>query len=807
MHRFVCTVQVRLVVCILLTLSACSQVNPYVEDKDLNAQAGEDITIAFVKTGDADAGNGQRTFTATITISNFTPTSISGWELMFPFDGQLSTMVGGTFTQVESWVLTTPTAATSEIGINGSQQFTFSGTYTSSLREPAIYAFNDTLIATPRQEAFFSKVKSFNTDQLADVAQALRDAISGDPEMTVAERTELAYQTVESYGAALTAQQIPGQDLWDATSIEERLIAGQYPWEVPVMLYTRDAAFNQPNEPTGSGQDRFPEGNTQRNNNGSPSFPPARHDAFRHTLLNALMTTQFSVQYAPVRPIDPRVGANRAEEWANAHECQASPFGGIKLWCLNDLHQQNAQNSGDPDGFLRGVALEIEMDLINNAWAREWALAMYPNTFPVPNPSDMAELLYEYITSRDGYSGIVAITECDPNNLPSYVIKHDQVQYAGRSQHWCLIPIEEHPHNHAAFLEVIADGLEDVQGVVRLRSALSTDPAQAYRDHPITAEGDSQVYILVDPDNQTHMATIEATGADGYLVVGLQKPFNLTVGEQKVWAPTATLTPSIKPTYDGPIERCPRLQGTFTVAFTDLFDGPMPDVPLNDNTRGMTYDDFLMPVVEQTKLSNEPLSANVESMRNCSVEAGQHTLGFFVDYVEPTTGTAFYVHMANTFDNLDNRWPGFIWNRSDLTVNPDACPAIPIDIGVTAFGEPDQVQYGIPPGGRMPVLMSSYNQYTVSSQSEDFPNFGTAYYFTPDYDIDSEFVYNGVSEFFHIEVSWYEELCQGPNASGPTRTKQPRAEATGKFELQGDVRGTGKLPIREIGRKRPGETP
>lgn len=193
-------------------------------------------------------------------------------------------------------------------------------------------------------------------------------------------------------------------------------------------------------------------------------------------------------------------------------------------------------------------------------------------------------------------------------------------------------------------------------------------------------------YQAVEPG--IYHAVIEVLDSEGFLILGMQKQFEVTeTSNTSYWAPTATFSSDIKKTYDGPVEDCPYLQGKFTIDIKGLFEGFAPTIPIDDQHAVMAINRELTEIYEREDVSppgQQPLIVEAETFPSCNLTEEEHELGFLSTYFD-ATDTGYTAYVGDTFTNIDNRWPLLIWNRTGFG-DPQFCPDYDIDINVTHLG-------------------------------------------------------------------------------------------------------------------------
>lgn len=239
-------------------------------------------------------------------------------------------------------------------------------------------------------------------------------------------------------------------------------------------------------------------------------------------------------------------------------------------------------------------------------------------------------------------------------------------------------------------------------------------------NRPLTREEPRQVYTL---EPGTYHAVIEVLDSEGFLILGLQKQFEVQRGSDNLWGPTAKLIPQVKKTYDGPIEDCPRLQGVFTIDIKGLFQEPAPTIPIDDQHAVMAIDRELIEIYEREDVSppgQKPLIVEAATIRNCNLLEEEFELGFLSTYFD-ATDTGYTAYVGDTFTNIDNRWEILAWNRTGVG-DPAFCSAFDIDYSLTYLdGRPTepQVLANIAPLQNRPFLARYETLYKETYQNSE----------------------------------------------------------------------------------------
>ncbi len=308
-------------------------------------------------------------------------------------------------------------------------------------------------------------------------------------------------------------------------------------------------------------------------------------------------------------------------------------------------------------------------------------------------------------------------------------------------------------------IEIWVRDLYDLSNVAEVQSFINGDPAPYFRIH----EPDYQRHVYTLPVGE-HIAYIQAIDEDGYLVLELEKTFEVELGSDTLWAPYIDFKPEIVKTYNGPLEDCPRFEGTFTLDFRGLFDGAAPNIPLTEENSAMTINDAFVRIFEKEKLSNEPFKVTTKTIRNCNeVEGPDQRLGFVMEYRDEDTGTGFYANLYDTFENIDNRWPTYTWNRTDTAPDVPLCQPMSLDILTTSVaGRPDTPQNlrNIAAGEYGELLMRFETLYEQTFRESSSGGLVFIARFSPSF-IDQKFTYNGVEQWVHTVGSRAEPECNG----------------------------------------------
>lgn len=101
--------------------------------------SGNGLTLTFDKTADWDAGNGDRGFTANLTLRNETGSTLEDWDLSFSFLHEITSMWSAGYVQDGSDVLVTPASWNATLADGQTRNFGFQGIYSEVFQEPTAY--------------------------------------------------------------------------------------------------------------------------------------------------------------------------------------------------------------------------------------------------------------------------------------------------------------------------------------------------------------------------------------------------------------------------------------------------------------------------------------------------------------------------------------------------------------------------------------------------------------------------------------------------------------------------------------------
>lgn len=347
-----------------------------------------------------------------------------------------------------------------------------------------------------------------------------------------------------------------------------------------------------------------------------------------------------------------------------------------------------------------------------------------------------------------------------------------------------------------ARIEIDVSGLYNLPDTAVIRSVVQGDlSGQPDRAHSPT---DSTEVYIVDPG--VHQPRIGVLNGDEFLVLGAKRSYELAAGQVVRWAPTATANAEPKPTYDGPAEDCDRLQGIFTFDL-NLFEDEQIDI--QGASVAMYIDDAPFNLLGGQVLSDvNPLRFDGRTVRNCNVTLGQKGLGFSFDtgFFEDTEQGVF-AYVEGNIDNLDNRWPTYSWNRTDLTANPELCPPLVADIRTTGVaGEPVAPQFNLGiSAGEFGSLLASFQttylqEFNEANGRGDGETFISAQ-FSPNF-IDSKFSYNGTEQWVHTVGAYAQPECDGGLGSSTlgVQSRNGELEITPLFTPMEDPRMDGTRP-------------
>lgn len=309
--------------------------------------------------------------------------------------------------------------------------------------------------------------------------------------------------------------------------------------------------------------------------------------------------------------------------------------------------------------------------------------------------------------------------------------------------------------------KVVSNALGDVTGFPA-REHFSNNPIEVY---------------VVEPGTQEVRLGVQ--DGDGYLVLGLKKTFELEPGDVVQWTPSASLNVDMKAVYDGPVDDCERLQGVYTVDIDGVFD-TYPDIPIAQSA--MYIDGAALNIIEREKLANKPLRVDARTIRSCNLEEREHAIGWDIEHnFFNSAPEGFYAFIDGPMDNVDNRWPSYTWNRTDIAAGVDLCFPISFNILTQSIaGRPDAPQnlYSVSPGGYGDVLMRFETLYEQIFRESSAGGLATIARFSPGF-IDRKFTYNGVEQWVHTVGKRGEPECGG---AGGMSTQSLRTQGTPSLE-------------------------
>lgn len=108
----------------------------------LGTVTGNGITLNFEKTSDWDGGNGDRGFTAVVTVHNSTGQVIDPWQLEFDFLGDITQMWNASHTRTGNRISVTPEQWNGQLQTGQSRSFGFNGSYSGPFQEPTSYVLS-----------------------------------------------------------------------------------------------------------------------------------------------------------------------------------------------------------------------------------------------------------------------------------------------------------------------------------------------------------------------------------------------------------------------------------------------------------------------------------------------------------------------------------------------------------------------------------------------------------------------------------------------------------------------------------------
>ncbi len=303
-------------------------------------------------------------------------------------------------------------------------------------------------------------------------------------------------------------------------------------------------------------------------------------------------------------------------------------------------------------------------------------------------------------------------------------------------------------------LEVWARDLFDYQDVATVRSAIDVNNAPVVPDRVYTRSSPRQTYSLLAGTYTLRLAGVDA---QGNVVVGLKKPFTVAAGQDLLFAPATALNVTVQSVYNSAQDDCARMGGVYNFDVKGLFDGAVPDINTSDS--GMFVDQNFTGVRQQRKVVNWPLQLESGTIRHCNIPIGRRFVGWDLNYgfFDPVSVTGFYVRDAKPVTVQDNRWPGLVWNSTDLD-NPQS-PNVSVVLKVTTTssfpGEAQQIAALMQPGTGTRLLMKPELEanYTLTALDDD-TNPGTFFSKTVSgvyipYGTDAKVTYRGRSEWHH----------------------------------------------------------
>lgn len=609
---------------------------------------------------------------------------------------------------------------------------------------------------TPEQEAFLDDLVTLTVQEVANIALVVYNIALANPLLTEAELDE---QIIDAVALAAQSALAPSSLFDDAKKLMsesnylELSLFAVSPFRSSTMLYSVNAA-NELRKTYFPGE-------------GGRQDPPQREDAFRHVLGTVLAINnlyklgQFTLPGA----------ATFAATAGLAHEC-VGETPAITEHCRAHFYGPDYVN----DLYFRNeVDMRAEMDLLNNDWAIQWALQNLPTLSPAERTTaQLAEIVEGFVRGPSAsYNGIVSLRIFSTGAHPSYVIECHPV---GATLDWCIVPIEEDLLNQRGVVYVL---VEDLYGVLYEETILSfsqfdLSSAHGEKDHTPEENADNSYHLYELPPG-THVVEIVGLDQDDYVVFAFKQTFTLAAGESVRFDPSVDYGVTDPIFYDGPLDDCQRLQGVFNVEVNRLYASNPPPITVNPSTSSMYLNGQSLPLIDYSKRSNYPLEVEAATIRSCNIPEGEHLLGWDIDagFFNPASAEGFYVFIDAWINNLDNNWPGAVWNRTDLTSNPTNCPALSIDSSFTSVdGTPRSPQEFIDtlPGSYETFFTSYETLYLWTSTAYDANNnpliIDTGYW-TPPY-LDEKFTYNGVSQWVHLVTEWPPNAC---GESGPLQSQ------------------------------------
>lgn len=256
---------------------------------------------------------------------------------------------------------------------------------------------------TPEDQAFIADFESLTLEGLAQIGEDAIDFAQANPNLTVSELDDYAVLKVRE-----AAQQggIVAQELIDfpkLNQIEERVaVDHKFLALVGAVPLVQTQSIQRP---------RLFEGEEGQN-------PPGREDAFRHVFWNVALVEVF---HGTGKSYPEAADASR---WfTDAHE-----------FIYYGTPTEDYLNASPREAKRR------DMDLHNNAWARQWALDNLPTTSdPDKNYFTLADRIAEIIKdpSQTDSNGPVVIQQFPIGEEPAYAFNCSTVD--GSS--WCFVPV------------------------------------------------------------------------------------------------------------------------------------------------------------------------------------------------------------------------------------------------------------------------------------------------------------------------------------------------------------------------------
>ena len=301
-------------------------------------------------------------------------------------------------------------------------------------------------------------------------------------------------------------------------------------------------------------------------------------------------------------------------------------------------------------------------------------------------------------------------------------------------------------------LEVWTRDLFGYPGVASVRSIVDNESTALARVY--SPSSPRQVYTLTDG---SHVLRLVGLDAGGNIIIGLKKSFGLEASGDALFGAATMLTATLKTTYNSSLDDCTRLQGVYSFDAKGLFDGAVPQINTLDSF--MSVDGNDTGVREQRVINNWPLQLESKSLPHCNIPVGQRVLGWDLNagYFDPGGATSFYVSAFRPVLIQDNRWPGLVWNSTDLDdpLTPNASVPLQITITSSFAGEAPQVVRGLQAGNAArallkPALEAVYRVVALDDDTNPNTNFSlTATNINIPYGTNLKITYRGRTEWHH----------------------------------------------------------